>query len=439
MATSKDSKDSKGPSSKAPAGKESTSKAAPARDAADEAADRFGDNIRAGSLASGVLTKAGAAAAVGLGATVVLGMMQGDGFKRFSYSYLTAYLWALAIGLGAVFWVTLQNLVNAKWSVALRRVGELLATSIPVLAILALPVVVPIFLGNDIMYVWANHETVAGDHVLHHKAGYLNSGFFLVRFVFYFGFWTLLGRYFLKQSLLQDKSGAASIAERMQKVAGPGMIAFALTLTFCAFDLIMSLDPYWFSTIFGVYYFASCVLAVHATLILVLMWLQGRGRLSKSITPEHFHDLGKMMFAFTVFWAYIGFSQFMLMWYANIPEETAWYKERFAGDWGGVSWALLILHFVVPFFGLLSRHVKRHRKALAFWAVWVLCEIYLDMYWLVMPNVQKEELHVHLMDITAWIGMAGAVVAALAFAAKNVNLVPVKDPRLPRSLAFENI
>jgi hypothetical protein len=225
----------------------------------------------------------------------------------------------------------------------------------------------------------------------------------------------------------------------MQKVAGPGMIVFGLTLTFCVIDLVMSLDPYWFSTMFGVYYFASCVLAVHATLVLTFLWLQGQGRLKKSLTVEHLHDLGKMMFAFTVFWAYIGFSQFMLIWYANVPEETAWFKERFAGGWGDLSWALLVLHFIVPFFGLLSRHVKRNRKAMAFWAVWILVEIYLDMYWLVMPSMKTEEVPFGLIDVTCWVGLAGTLVAAFAHFSKNVNLLPVKDPRLPRSLAFENL
>ena len=359
--------------------------------------------------------------------------------KRFSFAYLTAYMWALAICLGGVFWVTLQHLVNAKWSVGIRRLGELFAMTVPVLAILALPIVVPIFMGNDIVYIWANHETMEANHHLHTKAAYLNPHFFLIRFVFYFGFWTLLVRYFHKQSLEQDKSGAAELVGRMKVVAGPGMIVFALTLTFCAIDLIMALDPYWFSTIFGVYYFASCVLGVHAALVLTIVYLQKNGKLLKSFTPEHLHDLGKMMFAFTVFWAYIGFSQFMLIWYANLPEETMWFKERFKNGWGDLSWALLVLHFVIPFFGLMSRHVKRNKKAISFWAFWLLAEIYLDMYWLVMPNLKTEEPVFGLIDIACWVGMAGVLVAAVAHLAKNKSLVPLKDPRLERSLAFENI
>jgi hypothetical protein len=217
------------------------------------------------------------------------------------------------------------------------------------------------------------------------------------------------------------------------------MIVFALAVTFCAIDLVMTLDPFWFSTIFGVYYFASCVLAINSSLVLAITFLQKRGKFVKSFTVEHLHDLGKMMFAFTVFWTYIGFSQFMLIWYANLPEETLWFKERFKGGWGDLSWALLVIHFVIPFFGLLSRQVKRHPKAITFWAFWVLAEIYLDMYWLVMPSLKTEDPPFALIDLACWVGMAGIVVATVAHLAKNRNLVPLKDPRLARSLAFENI
>jgi len=398
-----------------------------------------GDKIQIDTAAGSLFTKAAGIGAGGLALAVVVGMMEGDGFRRFSHAYLTAYVWVLAIALGAVYWVTLQNLVNAKWSIVLRRLGELIANQVPVLGVLALPIVVPVLLGNDTLYDWANHDKVHADHLLHHKAPYLNAGFFLVRFVFYFVFWSLLARYFLKQSLEQDRSGAGEASKRMQRVAGPGMIVFGLTLTFCAIDLLMTLEPYWFSTIFGVYYFASCVIAIHSVLVLLVNWLQKQGRLTKSVTVEHFHDLGKMMFAFTVFWAYIAFSQFMLIWYANIPEETFWYKKRFAGDWGTVSWALLVLHFVIPFFGLLSRHVKRHRKALVFWACWLLAVVYLDMFWLIMPKFSPDAVPFGAVEVLCWLGLGGVFVAGVAFRSKNVALVPVKDPRLPNSLAFENI
>ncbi|HVY26258.1 MAG TPA: hypothetical protein VHB79_06880 [Polyangiaceae bacterium] len=402
------------------------------------------DNIRLGAAGQSLFTKAAAVGAVGLAAAVGLGSSAGDGFKRFSLSYTTAFMWVLALGLGALFWVILQNLVNAHWSIVLRRVGEIVAAQAPLLAILALPIVVPIFTGNSSIYIWSNHEAMSANHALHKKAAYLNSSFFLIRFIVYFGFWTLISRYFLNSSLAQDASkDPKSIMGKMRAVAGPAMIGWALTMTFCSVDLLMSLDPMWFSTIFGVYYLASCVQGINAFLALVAMFLHKQGVLKKSVTTEHFHDLGKMVFAFTVFWAYIGFSQFMLIWYANIPEETGWFKERFAGGWcsgwGLLSATLLFGHFVIPFFGLVSRHIKRKRPTLAFWAIWQLVMIYLDMYWLVMPNTKAEAPPFALIDICCVIGVLGVFIAGIAYRAKSLNLMPTNDPRLPKSLAFTNL
>jgi hypothetical protein len=402
------------------------------------------DNIRLGEAGQSLFTKAAAVGALGLAAAVGLGSAAGDDFKRFSLSYLTAYMWVLALALGALFWVTLQHLVNAHWSIVLRRVGELIAAQAPLMALLALPVVVPIFTGHSSIYIWSNHEAAEHNHLLHHKAAYLNPTFFLIRFVVYFGFWTLLSRYFLKSSLAQDVSGEpSSIMGKMRAVAGPAMIGFALTMTFCAIDLLMSLDPMWFSTIFGVYYLASCIQGNNAFLALTAMWLHKRGVLKNSVTTEHFHDLGKMVFAFTVFWAYVAFSQFMLIWYANIPEETGWFKERFVGGWTG-GWGLhsavlLFGHFVIPFFGLLSRHIKRRRPTLAFWCIWQLVMIYLDMYWLVLPTGGYHSPPFHVIDLCCVVGVLGVFIAGIAFRAKSLNLMPTNDPRLQKSLAFTNI
>ena len=406
--------------------------------------DYAGDNIRLGSAGQSLFTTAAAIGGIGIAAAVGLGAMSGDGFQRFSLSYVTAYMWVLAICLGGLFWVTLQNLVNAHWSIVLRRVGELVAAQAPLMGLLALPIVVPIFTGHSSIYIWSNHEAVHSNHMLHHKAAYLNPTFFLIRFVVYFGFWTILARYFLNSSLAQDTSKEPSaIMGRMRAVAGPAMIGFGLTMTFCSIDLLMSLDPMWFSTIFGVYYLASCIVGINAFLALAGMWLHKRGILKSSVTTEHFHDLGKMVFAFTIFWAYVGFSQFMLIWYANIPEETGWFKERFEGGWGAgwglVSAILLFGHFVIPFFGLVSRHIKRRRPTLAFWCIWQLVMIYLDMYWLVMPTGGFKSPPFALVDICCMVGIAGIFVAGIALKAKNLNLMPTNDPRLQKSLAFQNI
>jgi hypothetical protein len=400
-----------------------------------------GDNIRLAEVGQSLFVKAAVVGVVALGISAFLGAGQNDGWSRFSHSYLVAFIWVMTIGAGALWWITLQNIVNSHWSLVIRRIAELIATNAPVLAILALPVVLPLILGKPIMYKWADSSLMTG--ALAHKVGYLNTKFFAIRFVIYFGYWTWLSFYFLNKSLGQDKDtnkeSAAKTVVTMRRAAGPAMIGFALTLTFCAIDLIMTLDPQWFSTMFGVYYFASCVLAVNSSLALTVMWLQSKGRLTSSVTVHHFHDLGKMVFAFTIFWAYIGFSQFMLQWYANIPEETLWWKERFVNSWGTLSWVLLFGHFVVPFFGLLSRWVKRSRKPLAFWCIWQLVMIYLDMYWLVMPTLGVDQVPFQIIDLTCWIGVLSLFIAGVAYRAKNLQLLATNDPRLPKSLAFENI
>ncbi len=405
----------------------------------DDGSSDFGDSIKLGPEGEHLMKLAGG---IGLGALVVsvgLGASAGDGFKQFFFSYLVAFMWGLSIALGALWWVTLQHLVNAKWSIVVRRVGELLAQGLPLMLVLSLPILVTVVQQNDVLFPWLNHELMHENHVLHGKQGYLNVPFFLVRVVIYFGFWSLLARFYLNRSVAQDTSGTASFLPTMAKTAPPSMIAIALTLTFAAIDFMMTLDPMWFSTIFGVYYFAGCVLAVHSTLALALLWLQTNGRLVKSVTSEHYHDIGKMMFAFTIFWAYIAFSQFMLIWYGNIPEETQWYLQRIQGEWRVISYLLLFAHFVLPFFGLLSRHVKRNPKTLAIGATWILLVHFLDMHWLVMPNLHRAGFSFHPLDITTLLAVGGLLVAAILFQARKVNLVPTKDPRLQKSLAFENI
>jgi len=401
-----------------------------------------GDNIRLAEVGQALFVKAAGVGILALGISAFLGAGEKDGWNRFSHSYLVAFVWVMTIGAGALWWVTIQNIVNSHWSTVIRRVGELIASNAVVLAVLALPIVLPLILGNPVMYQWADSALMQHSEELKNKVGYLNTKFFAIRFVVYFGFWALLSRFFLKRSLGQDTENAETAEKTvvsMRRLAGPAMIGFAITITFCAIDLIMSLDPKWFSTMFGVYYFASCVLAINSSLALTLMWLQGKGRLASSVTVHHFHDLGKMVFAFTIFWAYVGFSQFMLLWYANIPEETLWFKIRFANSWGTLSWFLLFGHFVIPFFGLLSRWVKRNKKSLAFWCIWQLVMIYVDMYWLVMPTLGTDEVPFQLIDLTCWVGVLALFVAGLAYRAKGLDLLAKNDPRLPKSLAFENI
>lgn len=375
---------------------------------------------------------------VGLGAAAGLGSAAGDGWKHFFHSYLVAFAFFLTITLGGLFFVTVQHLTRAGWSVVVRRVAEIVAANVGVMALLFLVILVPIFMGNAALFKWTDHALVENDHLLHEKHAYLNVTFFAIRAVIYFVFWGLLSRFFLKRSTEQDHSGDPELSLKMERVSAPAMILFALTITFAGFDLLMSLDPYWFSTIFGVYVFAGSVMGFMATASLSFMFLQRQGLLKTAVTTDHYQDLGKLLFAFVFFWGYIAFSQFMLIWYANIPEETEWYQNRIQGPWLTVSYALLFTHVIIPFGGLLSRYVKRSRAGLAFWAVWLLGAHYLDIYWLVMPSLNNQTVPFGLIDVAALIGVAGFFLAGLAYLAKGRPLLAVKDPRLNESLSFEN-
>jgi hypothetical protein len=341
-----------------------------------------------------------------------------------------------------LWFVCIQHLTGARWSVVVRRVAEIMTSCIPVLAILSLGILLPVIMGNEDIakvFIWLDHSQVEASHLLHHKAPYLNKTFFLVRCAIYFGVWLGLSHYFFKRSVAQDENGDVEHTAAMQRISAPGMLLFALTLTFCAFDFLMSLEPDWFSTIFGVYYFAGCVLGGYASLSLALRWLQSKGRLTKSVTTEHYHDLGKIMFGFTVFWSYIAFSQFMLIWYSDIPEETHWFHTRFSGEWKTVSTMLLVGHFAIPFLGLLSRHMKRSKAGLMFWAVWLLAIHYVDLFWIVSPSGSPEVVPFGLVHVMTWVGMLGIMIGFIARKARGQNLIPTKDPKLADSLAFENM
>src|SRR5690606_8215812 len=397
-----------------------------------------GDLIVLNEKAAGAFNVGLGLAAVGLGAALAMG--GGLTGEQFQHSYLTAYMWALSIFVGGIWWVTLQHLFGSRASVVMRRVAELLSVGVGVMAVLALPILVPIFMGNDSLYPWANQEYLHSNHILHSKAGYFGAGFFAARMVFYFVGWFLLANYWLKKSIEQDKTaGDVAFYKKLQGRSAPAMIFFALSVTFCAIDFLMTLDPIWFSTIFGVYYFATCVLTFHSVLALTLMWLQSSGHLKKSVTSEHYHDVGKMIFAFVCFWSYIAFSQFMLIWYANIPEETHWFHMRLVGGWKGTTLFLAATHFVIPFFGMMSRFMKRNLGPLRFWSVYVLVVCWLDMYWLIAPNLHKEGGSPNLTDLLSWIGMTGVVIATIVFNLKKKALVAQGDPRLKRALAFQNI
>ncbi|MHB8974183.1 MAG: quinol:cytochrome C oxidoreductase [Pirellulaceae bacterium] len=369
---------------------------------------------------------------------VVFGFQRGDGFAYFFHAYLVSFCFYLSISLGGLFFVALQHASRAGWSVAVRRVAEIIAANTLVMAVLFLPVLLPLLWGNTALYEWLNPQLVAADHLLSGKSAYLNLPFFTLRAVAFFAVWGTQAWFFWRRSLEQDDSGDANLTLRMERVSYPALVLFAVTITFAAFDWIMSLTPHWYSTIFGVYYFSGSVVGFLATVILILFGLQKAGHLASTVTADHYHELGKLLFAFIVFWGYIAFSQYMLIWYANLPEETIWYLPRQQSGWIAVSLILLFGHLVIPFFGLMSRGAKRRPAILAFWAVWLLVVHWLDVHYLIMPHVVKESFPLGPIDIGCVLGIGSLFVAGLLMFAGHRPLTPAKDPRLGESLGFEN-
>jgi hypothetical protein len=315
-----------------------------------------------------------------------------------------------------------------------RRLAEVMAANLPLLAVVGIPV---LLLAAQ-LFPWVSGDTHLPAELLAHKAPYLNFPFFVVRWVVFFGIWSVLGIYYWRRSLAQDASGDPRLTLGMEAVSGPALILYALTVSLASYDLLMSLDPGWFSTMFGPYFFAGGVVGFHAALTMITFWLQGRGLLARVIHIEHLHDYGKLLFAFVFFWAYLAFSQYMLYWYANIPEETGWLLRRQQQGWQWLGLVLLFGHFLLPFAGLMSRFAKRTRPLLVFWAIWIFIMHWCDLYWVVMPEFAAGGPQPHLIDLACFLGLGGVYVAGLAVLATGRSLVPARDPRLADSLAFEN-
>jgi hypothetical protein len=385
---------------------------------------------RLGAMGERLWRGAALVGVIAIGISLGVAAATPDGWRRFFFAYLVAFAYVLSLALGSLYFVLLHHLTNSGWSVVVRRIAEVFAGTLPFLAVLG----VPLLFGLGELYPWAR----AGYASAHAKAAYLNVPFFAARWVVYFAVWGALGRFHLRRSSAQDVSGDASLTVTMRRWSAPAMIAFAVTLSFAAFDLLMSLDPGWYSTIFGVYYFAGAAVGVYALLPLASFLLQRAGFIRRSVTVEHYHDLGKLLFGFVVFWAYIAFSQYMLQWYANLPEETHWFVVRQQHGWGWVGLALVFGHFLIPFVALLSRAPKRRPPFLAAVAAWVLVMHWVDLYWLVMPAASPASPALHVVDLTVLVGLVSLLVAAAAFVARGRALVPEGDPRLEESLAFEN-
>ena len=349
---------------------------------------------------------------------------------QFYRSYLWAYLYVVALSVGPLAWLMLQYITGGNWGVVIRRPCEAAGRTLPLVALMF----VPILIGIPNLYEWSHAAKVAADPDLQHKHLYLNLPFFVGRAAVYLGGWILLSTLFNRWSVKEDIEGHNAVHGKMSRLAPPGLIFWALSVTFMSIDWVLSLNPKWFSTMFGLLFIASQLLTSMAFLITVMVMLSKRKPMSDVLTPRHLHDLGKFLLALVMVWAYFSFSQFLIIWAGNLPEEIPWYMTRLNGGWQYVALLLVFGHFALPFALLLSRDLKRNFKLLASIAVFILCMRLVDLYWLVAPDFRKQSFGLSWLDFAAPMGLIGLWLAYFLWQLEKRPLMPINNPNLEEAL-----
>jgi len=352
------------------------------------------------------------------------------GLDQFFRSYLFAYVFWLGVALGCLSILMIQHITGGTWGLVIRRLLESGSRTIPVMALLF----VPILLGLHSLYPWARPEEVAASEVLRHKAAYLNVGFVVARTVVYFVAWIALTAILNRYSRRQEDTGDPGLPRRMQVFSAGGLILFILTMTFASVDWVMSLEPEWFSTIYGILLMAGQVVSAFCVAIAAAVLLSRAEPLSKVLTPEVLNDLGKMLFASVMVWAYFALSQFLIIWSGNLPEEIPWYLRRMRGGWEWVGLSIILLHFGLPFFLLLMRTVKRDPRRLMQVALLLLVMRVVDLYWMMVPAGETSAYAVHWMDLAALVGLGGIWLFLFARQAGRYSLLPMKDPYMQEAM-----
>jgi hypothetical protein len=351
------------------------------------------------------------------------------GANQFFHAYLMAYVFWTGVSVGSLAILMLHHLSGGGWGLVIRRILEASTRVIPLMLLLF----IPLAFGMKTVYEWARPELVQQSELLQHKQPYLNVTFFILRLIFYFVVWGLLMLFLNRWSLEQDRTADPNLRKTMQGLSGPGLVLFGLTVTFAATDWVMSLEPEWFSTIFGLLIMVGWGLSAFAFVIIAASRLANRPPLEGVIAPLHFHDLGKLLLAFVMIWAYFGFSQFLLIWYGNLPEEIPWYLRRMKSGWQYVGLVLVIFHFAVPFFLLLSRNLKRHARTLSIIAALLLIMRLVDLFWMIAPVAEVHGggalsfIVNYWMYILAPVGLGGLWLAYFAYQLRQRALLPIND------------
>jgi hypothetical protein len=346
--------------------------------------------------------------------------------EQFFRSYLLGFLFWFGIALGSMAILMIHHIAGGAWGAVIRRLLESSIATIPVLALFFLPIV----LGMHELYEWTHANEVAHDPVLQAKSAYLNVPFFLVRAVSYFAVWITLATLLRRWSLDQDGTGDPGTTTRLELLSRGGLVLYGLTVTFAAVDWMMSLEPHWFSTIYGLIVMGGQGLAAFAFVIPLAVLLSRQRGLAPFFGPAQFHDLGNLMLAFTMIWAYLSFSQLLIIWSGNLPEEIGWYLRRSVGGWKVVGYGLLALGFALPFAALLSRRLKRTGARLALVALWVIAVRFLDLYWIVVPSFDASALP-HWLDFVTVAGIGGVWLWFFVGQLVRHPVLPLRDPSLP--------
>jgi hypothetical protein len=343
----------------------------------------------------------------------------------FFRSYLIAFLFWIGITLGCLAVLMVQHLTGGQWALVIRRILEAGTRTLPLMAVAALP----LLLGMKTLYSWSRPGET--DPAVVAKLGYLNPQFFIVRMVFYFAVWFLLS-WKLNQYSREQEAGGEVLPTllRMENLSGIGLVLYGLTVTFAGIDWIMSLEPAWYSTIYGLMFMVGQALAALAFSVTLLIWLSDRQPLSRAVQPAHFQDLGSFLLAFVMLWAYLEFSQFLIIWGGNLTDEIPWYIRRMQGVWGHIGLALVILNFALPFFLLLFRHIKRRKRSLLIVAGLILMMRLVDMYWMVLPAFGGGAVHLTWMDVVLPLGMGAIWFAWFSRELERMPILPAHDPRM---------
>jgi hypothetical protein len=353
---------------------------------------------------------------------------------QFFQSYLLGYLFWIGPTVASIALVGLHHLTAGGWGFSIQRILESASRTFPVMALLF----VPFIFGMKDLFIWARPEVLAADTLLQHKAAYLNVPFFWLRAAAYFGLWALFIYKLTGWSFQMDRTGDLSTLNKFQKFGGPAILVYMLTMTFASFDWGMSLDPHWFSTIFGFMFVIGQVLLTMSIAIIVLRKVVAAKPLGEVVQKSHFHDLGNLMLAFVALWAYISFSQFLIIWSGNLPEEIPWYIHRMEHGWDKLGIAIALFHFMVPFAVLLSRQSKRNIEMLSKVAIWMVVMRFLDLVWIIVPNFHHEHFVVHWLDFSATVGIGGVWAWFFLRQLKSRSLLPTRDPRVEEAFAHES-